>query len=234
MRRICFVLGVLLLAIVVPYLCGAAQDAKAESAVRGAEFMDDIFDGMNGDTKALSRGLKRCDDALAVNPKHAEALVWRGAARMYQSGEAFKNGKFDEGMALWNQSLKDMDEAVALSPHNVGVRIPRASVLLAALRSVPPFMGKPLVAKALDDFETIYTIQKDELDKLGTHPRGELRMGLADVYRLAGQSEKSNAQLEAVVKELPDSKYAARAKEWLAAKPDAHLAHSCIGCHKLR
>jgi hypothetical protein len=31
---------------------------------------------------------------------------------------------------------------------------------------------------------------------------------------------------------LPNTKYAERAKEWLAAKPDAKLAHVCIGCHR--
>jgi hypothetical protein len=38
--------------------------------------------------------------------------------------------------------------------------------------------------------------------------------------------------LEAVVKELPGTKYATRAAEWLAAPPDVKLAHTCIGCHR--
>jgi hypothetical protein len=49
-----------------------------------------------------------------------------------------------------------------------------------------------------------------------------------------GDLDKSNEQLRAVEKELPDTKYAARAKEWLAAKPDAKLAHNCIGCHRAK
>lgn len=191
----------------------------------------DIFAGFNGDDEALARGLKACEAALAKNPKHAEALVWRGAVRVFQSGRAFRADKRLEGINLWTTGMKDLDDAVALAPNTVGVRIPRAAVLLPAARAAPPAMGKPLLPKALDDFQTIEKLQRDHMDKLGTHPRGELRMGLADVYRLMGDLDKSNEQLRAVEKELPDTKYAARAKEWLAAKPDAKLTHTCIGCH---
>ena len=69
------------------------------------------------------------------------------------------------------------------------------------------------------------------LDKLGKHPRGELRMGLADAYRRLGETEKSAAQLDAILVELPGGKYAKRASEWKAADPGAKLVHNCIGCH---
>jgi hypothetical protein len=193
---------------------------------------EDIFAGFGGNAERLAKGLKACDDALAKNPKHAEALVWRGAVRVFQSGQEFRAGKRAEGIKLWTAGMKDMDDAVALAPTNVGVRIPRAAVLLPTARSAPPAMGKPLLPKALDDFQTIEKLQREYLAELGDHPRGELRMGLADVHRLMGNIEKSNEQLRIVEKELPNTKYAERAKEWLAAKPDAKLAHNCIGCHR--
>ena len=194
----------------------------------------DLFSGFSGDDASLARGLKTCEDALKVDPKNAEALVWRGAARVYSAGQAFQNRNPLEGMKLWTSGLKDMDDAVALEPKSVGVRIPRASVLMPAARNAPPAMGKPLLKKALEDFSLIYEMQKakGDLEKLGQHPRGELRMGLADVYRLTGEADKSKEQLEAILKELPDTKYSKRATEWLAAKPEAKLEHNCIGCHK--
>lgn len=144
----------------------------------------------------------------------------------------FEDQKVAQGLVLWSTGLKDMDEAVALEPKNPGVRIPRAAVLMPAARNAPPAMGKPLLSKALDDFQMIYGQQKDDLDKLSTHAHGELRMGMADVYRMMGELEKSREQLEAVQKEMPGSAYAGRAKEWLAARPEAKLVHECIGCHK--
>ena len=206
----------------------AAAEARFDTQVR-----EDLFAGFSGDAEALARGSKTCDDALAKNPKHAEALVWRGAAKVFRAGQLFGAGKAATAMPLWIGGLKDMDDAVALEPKNVGVRIPRAAVLLPAARNAPPAMGQPLLNKALADFEAIDAMQAaaKQLDKLGTHPRGELRMGLADTYRLLGDAEKSKAQLDAVLKELPGTKYATRAAEWLAAKPDAKLVHNCIGCH---
>ncbi len=227
--------GLFLAAAALPaHLVSASPDDTPAVAARfDTVVREDLFAGFQGDAEALARGVKNCEDALAKNPKHAEALVWRGAARVFTAGRLFGAGKAAQAMPIWTAGLKDMDEAVELEPKNVGVRIPRASVLLPAARNAPPAMGQPLLKKALNDFETIEKVQSEakQLDALGTHPRGELRMGLADTYRLMGDADKSKAQLEAVLKELPGTKYAKRATEWLAAKPDAKLAHNCIGCH---
>lgn len=92
-------------------------------------------------------------------------------------------------------------------------------------------MGKPLLAKVQKSFERVYERQKDFLDQIGEHPLGELRMGLADVYRLQGEFEQSRIHLSAVAKELPDTEYASEAEKWLAASKTEKLAHNCIGCH---
>jgi len=228
-------LGLSLIAVATT-LCGWQTRAADEPKLNDKERFDlivreDLFAGFNGDDAALAKGLKACDAALAKNPKHAEALVWRGAARVYQAGQLFQAKKPAEGFQSYTAGLKDMDDAVKLEPKNAGVRIPRAAVLMPASAGMPDVMAKPLLETVRGDLETIYELQKNDLHKLGTHPKGELRMGLADVYRKLKQADKARAQLDAVVKELPDSKYAKRAKEWLAAKPDAKLSHGCIGCH---
>ena len=92
-------------------------------------------------------------------------------------------------------------------------------------------MGIPVLKKVREDFERVYERQQNFLDKLGEHPHGELRMGLADVYRALGAPEKSKEQLEAVVKELPDTEYATEAQQWLKAPASKKLSHNCIGCH---
>lgn len=212
----------------------AQDDTKPNTAKDRFDYQvrEHIFQGFNGDDEELAKGIQICEEAIKKNPKHAEALVWRGAARVYQAGELFAAKKPAEALPLWTSGLKDMDDAVKYEPENPGVRIPRAAVLLPAAREAPPAMGKPLLEKVEADFEHIYEQQKDHLEKLGTHPRGELRMGLADVYRLQGKADKSTEQLKAVIQELPKSKYAERAEQWLAAKPDAKLEHTCIGCHR--
>lgn len=214
---------------------GDENQAKAEKADDRTRFdyrvREDLFAGFEGDREALERGLQVCNQTLAENPNHAEALVWRGAARVAISGDAFRQGDIANGMKNWLSGLQDMDRAKELEPENIGILIPRAAVLLPAGRSAPPAMGRPVLLKVREDLEKTYERQKNMLDQLGDHPHGELRMGLADVYRLLDQPEKSKQQLVAIQKELPDTEYAERAAEWLAAKPDQKLAHNCIGCH---
>ncbi|HEY4892173.1 MAG TPA: hypothetical protein VII10_10725, partial [Reyranella sp.] len=51
---------------------------------------EDMFAGMDGDTAAFDRALKLIDETLATDPNHAEALVWRGDARLFLAGQAFQ------------------------------------------------------------------------------------------------------------------------------------------------
>ncbi|MEL6110503.1 MAG: hypothetical protein AAFU85_31225 [Planctomycetota bacterium] len=237
-HRLCCVIT--LTAVLVPVATvlapAVADEPDAYAADENERFdlvvREDIFAGFDGDAKRLARGLAKCEEALAKNPEHAEAMVWRGAIRMFQSNVLFNKGKQAEGFSLFSSGVTDMNKAKELAPHSVAVMIPRAAVLINAGRSAPPLIGRPLLEAVREDFESTYERQKDVLDQIGEHPLGELRMGLADIYRLLDQKDKSKQQLEALLKELPDTEYAERATKWLAAKPDAKLAHNCLGCHE--
>ncbi len=194
------------------------------------EVREDLFRGFAGDAKALERGIQGCAAVLATNPKHAEALVWHGSALMFKAGQAFAKNDVPNGMQLWTRSLKEMDEAVKLAPNNVGVRIPRGAVLLAAARNVPiEAQAKMLLRKAKEDWEIVYKQHKNILEKLGKHPRGELLFGLAEAARRTGAEDQAKAYLQKILVLNPDTPYAREAKEWLA-KPERNT-HNCIGCH---
>ena len=208
-------------------LSAAAEPERFDQVVR-----EDIFAGFGGQKDRLAKGLKACEDKLTADPKHAEALVWKGAVRVFQSGGLFQAGKVADGMKEWNGGLADMDRAVELAPDNVGVRIPRAAVLTSASSAAPPAMAKPLLEKLRGDMEYSLKAHGKDWADLGDHNKGEVRMALAYAYRRLDQPEKSVEQLKLVTAELPGSRWAKRADEWLAAKPDAKLVHNCIGCHK--
>ena len=195
------------------------------------EVREDIFAGFQGDKERMAKGLETCEIVLKKNPKHPEALVWRGSIRVFKAGQFFSQGNVIQGMQNWTSGLQDMDKAKELAPNHIGVLIPRAAVLLPAGKSAPKAMGMPLLKRVREDFEGAYARQKDFLDELGEHPYGELRMGLADVYRALGKTEESKQQLEALVNERPDSKYAEIAQEWMKAPVKKKLSHSCVGCH---
>lgn len=121
----------------------AARSAPADRfdhLVRGK-----FFAGLAGDRTALEEGMKTCEDILAEHPKHAEAMVWYGVGLFQRSSEAFRAGKREQGIELFNKAMSTMDQAVELAPDHVGVRVPRGAMLLTASRFMPPEYGRPLL-----------------------------------------------------------------------------------------
>src|SRR6266404_5914868 len=187
-----------------------------------------FFAGFAGDAASLAKGMKICEDILAAEPKSPEALVWHGAGLYFQAGQAFQKGDAQTGMPLAQRGLKEMDDAIAQAPDNLGVRIPRGAVLLTASHYVgSPEIARPLIVKGVSDFEKVYEIQGPDLNALGTHPRGELMIGLADGYNRLGNQEKAQLWFERIQKEMSDTVYAKSASTWLETKT---LAPAKAGC----
>jgi tetratricopeptide (TPR) repeat protein len=190
-----------------------------------------FFAAFSGDMESFAKGMKICEDILATNPKDAEALVWHGAGLFFQSRTSFQAGDQQKGMELWTRGIKEMDAAAELAPDDLGVRIPRGAVLLTASHNVPEQMAKPLIEKGLGDYEKAYEIQGPDLTGLGTHPRGELMIGLADGYSRAGNQEKAHAWFERIQKEMKGTPYAKSAAAWLETKSLTTAQAGCLGCH---
>ena len=219
------------------YFTAAAFLSFSFGVLRGAERFDhevrnDVFAGFTGDQEALVRALKKLDETLATNPKHAEALVWRGSALFFQSGQFMQTGNFEKGMPLYQRGLAEMEQAGQLEPDNIGVLAPRGAVLLAAgINSRGNPQAKMLIEKGIADYEKILYLQKTYWDRIGTHPKGELLQGLANGYRVLGQKEKADAFFERIQQELPNSPYAKRAALYFEKGTLTPAQTTCIGCH---
>jgi tetratricopeptide (TPR) repeat protein len=204
----------------------AAQD-RFDMKVR-----NDFFAGFAGNQQALDRAMKYCEEELAHNPANAEALVWHGSGVFFQSGQFFQAGDRARGGEYWQRGLAEMDDAVKMAPENLGVRIPRGAVLLTASHNLPSAdMARPLIEKGLTDFEHALELQQHYFDTLGTHPRGELLIGLADGYARLGKNDQATTYFERIRAALPDSVYAASAGKWLQTKTLAPREAGCLGCH---
>jgi hypothetical protein len=136
-------------------------------------------------------------------------------------------------MELYGKGIGMMKQAVALAPKHPGVRIPRGAVLMSAARQMPPQMAEVLRKDALSDYLAIYEIQKDQLDQLGVHPRGELLLGIADTYARQGENAKAQEFFELLRKSVPeDSPYARSATKWLETRQALPASQAgCFGCH---
>src|SRR5262245_53048849 len=105
----------------------------------------DFFAGFSGDRAALERAMKKTEEVLTANPKHAEAMVWHGAGRLFRSGQAAQSKDYVQAGELYRLGVDEMAAAVALAPENAGVLIPRGAALLTASQSIAGDRGKELL-----------------------------------------------------------------------------------------
>jgi tetratricopeptide (TPR) repeat protein len=98
---------------------------------------------------------------------------------------------------------------------------------------MPPAVARPLVEKALDDYERTLAIQGESFQTLGDHPKGELLFGLAEGYSRIGQPDKARKYFERLTTDAPGSGQTPKARQWLdtgTLPPSTGLG--CVGCHK--
>lgn len=195
---------------------------------------DDFFAGMLGDKARLDRGMKLCEDILAKNPKHAEALVWHGGGLITRASQAYRAGNSATGDRLWKQGLGEMNRAVTFDPNDIGVKIGRAATLIGLAQSgwdPHDAEARSLLESAVNDYEQVYEIQKPRFGEIRIHSRGELLFGLASGWSMLGDQAKTKEYLELITFECEGTSYASEAKQWLNKKSPFVVQHDCTGCH---
>jgi tetratricopeptide (TPR) repeat protein len=239
MRPIALSLSLLVTAFAVLALLNVLSPWHAAGQAPAAErfdyvVRDDFFAGLRGDTVRLDRAMKVCEDLLAKNPKHAEALVWHGAGLMVKAGLAFQSGDQQTARALSTRGVGEMEAAVSMAPADAGVLVPRGAVLSAAARNVrDPERAKAFLSTAVGDYERAVAAQTPSFPRMSEHARGELLGGLADGWQRLGDEDRARGYLTRMVAELPGSAYADAARKWLDQKPlKSGPALTCVGCHE--
>src|SRR2546421_7793282 len=219
-----------------------AQSLQARESGKTTERFDEIvradfFAGMMGDEARLDRGMKFCEEILASNPKHADALVWHGGGLLTRASRAYAKGDSRLGDDLWNRGLEEMNDAVRFEPDNMGVKIGRSATLIGLAQSgwnASDAKARALLTSALEDYEKVYRWQKPSLRELGTHSRGELLFGLASGWSILGERGKALGYLRLVVSECKGTGYEREARRWLGVSPLPVVQHDCVGCHVSR
>jgi len=194
---------------------------------------EDMFAGFDGDETAFARAMALVERTLAQTPDHAEALTWRGAARLFQAGHAFGRKAFAEGMRLQAEGLADLERGVALEPNSPGTRALRGPVLMiyaAGLRPHDRALADRLTTTAIGDFEFMVAREQPRWSGLAAHDRGELLGGLAAGWLQLDEPVKAAPYLERIMAELPNTAYAKAAAQ-RRADPASKAALTCLGCH---
>jgi hypothetical protein len=242
-----FVLSTLILVtVVLTWSRMNSADASSQREVSRVELQyksldaivrSDFFAGMMGNRARLDRGMKYCEDLLAKNPKHAEALVWHGGGLLVRAVHAYTKGDDTTGDNLWKTGIEEMNNAAALAPDNMKVKIGRSATLIGYAQSgwdPSDAQSRVLLESALQDYEAVYRWQKPNFSKVPIHSRGELLFGLASGWSILGNENKAREYLELILTECRDSPYETEARRWLARKWPIVIQHDCIGCHVSR
>jgi hypothetical protein len=195
---------------------------------------DDFFAGMMGDTARLDRGMKYCEEILAKNPNHGEALVWHGGGLIARAAQAYRKGDSTLGDSLWNRGLEEMNRAAALEPDSMAIKIGRSATLVGLAQSgwdASNGEARALLLSAVNDYEKVYGRQKPFFRQLGIHSRGELLFGLASGWSILGNQSKARFYLRLVIEHCKGTEYETEARRWLSTKPLTTVQHDCTGCH---
>ncbi len=209
-----------------PVTAAAPEAERFDEKVRA-----DFFDGLRGDTAAMDRAMKACDEALAKNPRDPEAMVWHGAGVVGRASIAFRAGDRAKGIELYTKGLAEMDAAVVIAPNHVGVRIPRGAVVLAMAPFVPEPERTKLLERGIADYETTYAVQKHEFQELTLHSREQLLYGLVDGYANLGKADKATEMFARMKREAAGSELLPRAEK--RARSEAVDGPApCEQCHR--
>ena len=210
-----------------PEATAGERDRSFEHAVRGL-----MFRGFSGDSGSLKRAMEMCDERLAELPGDPEALVWWGAGRYYQAGQKFQTGDYQTGMAWRQESLDAMDKAVTAAPRDVAVLIPRGATLIVGSRhEVMPAERKRFLQLARSDYETTMDVQSRYFSKLSDHARGELMLGLVEVYHGLEDTAARDAMLDRIATTLGDTPYGAEVQRARESGLEGLTTRTCGGCH---
>ena len=235
MKLIGLALGILLVLLAALEVV-ATRAARGDSASPPMRFdrvvRDDFFEGLRGNAARLDNAMKRCEEELAKDPRHAQALVWHGSGLTFRAGQAARRGDLAAAGELIEQGRKEMNDAVAIAPGDTVVLLLRGVTLSRASAGVGDRdLRVALLRTAVGDYETTLGIQKEIFAQLSVHARGELLGALAESWQRLGDDAKSRAYLTRIVAEVPFSPYAETAEKWLTRKPAAGEGLTCLGCH---
>jgi|RhiMethySRZTD1v2_1073278.scaffolds.fasta_scaffold02211_6 mono/diheme cytochrome c family protein len=197
------------------------------------QVMADLFSGFGGNAGALQRGLDATGATIAANPNHAQALAWHGAATLYYSSTNTDLSGL-ERIGLFQRATKEMDTAVGIAPDDVRVRMARGIVLRMLTPTMPRLANVPgLIENARADYQRMFDLQQNQLEKLGTHPLGELLQGLAELNSRQNKTADAEKYYGMMQSMLKGTDYAARAAEWMKTKqPLPQAQTNCVSCHQ--
>lgn len=194
---------------------GSIRLEVGQHGYRGFErlVMDDYLKAARGDELSRQRLVRACDAAIETDPRHAEAIAWRGAARMFEAAGASEAGDFMAAMNHVNAALNDLKAARELEPENPGVRIIAAQTLLNLAANHPiEAMAKNYARQGIDDARAGLAALHANWHEQPADLKGRLLVGVAHAYEQLGQAQPARDWYNRAIGAVPGSGWAQQAQ----------------------
>ena len=213
----------------------AAQETRPPGVPFYTWVREDTFGGfLADDMTRFERGVRKTQEYLNEDPSNPDAVNWMGAANIYRAVRAFGSGDNAAGDRLFLQALRQIDQAAAAQPTNVGVRATAGGTLMLFAGRLPDRHYQTALSKAREQYVALYGMQEAVIDRLPAHFKGEALAGMAEVEFRTGSREAANVYLDKLIAAMPNTGYAQAAEKWRNA-PDRVTKSDrlvCQSCHE--
>jgi tetratricopeptide (TPR) repeat protein len=195
---------------------------------------EDVFAGfLQNDLNRLARAEKSLEQLLASRPAdRAVVLAWQGSVALTRAALANEANQSERFRQQYSRARELHAEAITLAPGNGGVFAVIGGTQAVLADRLPPQERAAGWELGYDAYQRLWTMQGQTVERLPLHMKGELLSGIVQTAQRTGRTEEANAQIERMLALLPDTPYAARARQW---KEDpatrATTKVTCQTCH---
>jgi tetratricopeptide (TPR) repeat protein len=195
---------------------------------------EDIFAGfLQNDLKRLERAEKNLERLRESRPaERANVIAWQGSAALTRAALASEGKQQTQFTQHYQRAIGLFEEAMRLDPEGVGVFAITGGTQSSLADRLPPAERARGWEQAYGAYQRLWQLQGAIIEKLPLHHKGEVLSGLAQSAQRTGRDAEANAQIDRILKLLPDTPYAKRAQQW---KDDpssrAQVKVTCQSCH---
>ena len=195
---------------------------------------EDVFAGfLQNDLARLARAEKNADVLLASRPaERAVVLAWQAGMALTRAALAYEAKQPEQFRQHYRRAQGLFAEAMKLGPDNVGVFAITGGTHVSLADRLPAAERQAGWELGYTAYRQLWKMQGQAIDKLPLHHKGEVLSGLAQTADRTGRSEEAAAHVERILTMLPDTPYAARARQWKddpSGRAKSKLA--CQTCH---
>ena len=195
---------------------------------------EDIFAGfLQNDLKRLERAERNLERLLEGRPaERGSVLAWQGSTALTRAALASEAKQQTEFRRQFQRATDLFEEAMRLAPDNVGVFAITGGSQVSLADRLPAEERARGWEMAYSAYQRLWKLQGAIIEKLPLHHKGEVLSGLAQSAQRTGRNDEANAEVDRILKLLPQTPYATRAQQW---KDDpssrTQVKVTCQTCH---